>query len=239
MRAGLLCGGLLCGGLLMAGLGLLSARLPGRLLGALLPVAHARAPALPRQALGVPLSRQQTPYSCGPAVLRSVLQYFGVWDGPEQELYRIVNASVEEGTLPEELAAGARHFGLTATVTDEPLMTLERLRLHLGLGKLVIVQLQAWRDAPRKSMQWREVWEDGHYVVLVGLDEEYAYFMDPSTSGAYTYVPLRELVERWHDVNPIRPVPLEPVDLQLGVVIGDVLRRARPRAVVRTLIQLE
>ncbi len=224
-------------GLLMAGLGLLSAAPAGQLSGALLPVAHARVPALPRQALGVPLSRQQTSYSCGPAVLRSVLKYFGVWDGPEQALYRIVNASVEEGSLPEDLAAGARHFGLSAAV--EPRMTVARLRLHLGLGKLVIVQLQAWRDAPRKSAPWREVWEDGHYVVLVGLDDEFAYFMDPSTSSAYTYVPLRELLERWHDVNPIRPVPLEPVDLQLGVVIGDMVRRAAPRAVVRSLIPLE
>jgi len=46
-------------------------------------------------------------------------------------------------------------------------------------------------------------------------------------------------LERWHDVNPIRPVPLEPVDLQLGVVIGDMVRRAAPRAVVRSLIPLE
>lgn len=221
----------------MAGLGLFAADLPGRPEGALLSVAHARTPTLPRQALGVPLSRQQTSYSCGPAALRSVLQYFGVFDGPEQALYRVVNASVEEGTLPEDLAAGARHFGLSVTV--EPLMTLGRLRLHLGLGKLVIVQLQAWREPARKSLPWREIWEDGHYVVLIALDDEFAYFMDPSTSGAYTYVPLRELVERWHDINPIRPIPLEPVDLQLGVVIGDMVRRAAPRPVVKSLIQLE
>lgn len=219
--------------LLGAGLGLLAAQ-PADVL---LPVAHARPPVLPQQALGVPLSRQQTPYSCGPAALRSVLKYFGVFDGPEQALYKIANTSVEEGTLPEDLAAGARHFGLSATV--EPLMTLARLRLHLGLGKLVIVQLQAWRDAASKPLPWREVWEDGHYVVLVGLDDEFAYFMDPSTSGAYTYVPLRELVERWHDINQIRPVPLEPVDRQLGVVIGGLFRRAAPRAVVRSLIRLE
>lgn len=220
--------------LLLATLGLTLIAPPG-----LPPSARAQAhpPALPRHALGVPLSRQQTGYSCGPAALRSVLKYFGVWDGPEQQLYKIVHASVEEGTLPEDLAAGARHFGLSAAV--EPLMTIERLRLHLGLGKLVIVQLQAWRDGERKALPWRQIWDDGHYVVLVGLDDGFAYFMDPSTSGAYTYVPLGELMERWHDVNQIRAVPLTPYDLQLGVVIGDGVRRVAPKAVVRNLIPLE
>lgn len=220
--------------LLLVTLGLLLAAPQG-----LLPRASAQAhpKALPRHALGVPLVRQQTGYSCGPAALAAVLKYFGVWDGPEQQLYKLVHTSVEEGTLPEDLAAGARHFGLSAAV--EPLMTVERLRLHLGLGKLVIVQLQAWRDGERKALPWRQVWDDGHYVVLVGLDDGFAYFMDPSTSSAYTYVPLGELMERWHDVNQIRAAPLTPYDLQLGVVIGQVSRRVAPKAVVRSLIPLE
>jgi len=213
--------------LLLVALGLLLAAPQGLPPGGKLAIAQARPPTLPPQALGVPLVRQQTGYSCGPAVLRSVLKYFGVWDGPEQQLYKIVHTSVEEGTLPEDLASGTRHFGLSAVV--EPLMTIERLRLHLGLGKRVIVQLQAWRDAERKALPWREVWDDGHYVVLVALDDGFAYFMDPSTSGAYTYMPLRELMERWHDVNQIRPVPFTPYDLQLGVVIGDIVRRAKDR----------
>ena len=108
--------------LLLATLGLTLMAPPG-----LPPPASAQAhpPTLPRHALGVPLSRQQTGYSCGPAALRSVLKYFGVWDGPEQQLYKIVHTSVEEGTLPEDLAAGARHFGLSAAV--EPLMTIDGL----------------------------------------------------------------------------------------------------------------
>ena len=78
----------------MVGLGLLAAHPPD----ALLPVAHARTPVLPQQALGVPLSRQQTTYSCGPAALRSVLKYFGVFDGPEQALYKIASTSVSEAS---------------------------------------------------------------------------------------------------------------------------------------------
>ena len=66
------------------------------------------------------------------------------------------------------------------------------------LGYTIIVDLQAWRD-PKASPDWRTAWEDGHYVVLVGLDKHFVYAMDPSTLGAYTYLPLHELTERWHD----------------------------------------
>ena len=48
-------------------------------------------------------------------------------------------------------------------------------------------------------MPWSQRWQDGHYVVLAGLDEHYAYLMDPSTPERYTYLPLPELIERWHD----------------------------------------
>lgn len=197
----------------------------------------ARGPALPPQAFGVPLVRQQTGYSCGPAALGAVLKYFGVWDGTEQQLYQLVNTSVEEGTLPEDLAAGARHFGLGATV--ETSMTLARLDTLLASGHLVILELQAWRDAERQTTPWRDTWNDGHYVVLVALDEQRAYFMDPSTAGAYTFVPRSELQERWHDINPARPVPLAPLDDRLGVVISSLTRRRFPAPQTRRLLRME
>lgn len=199
--------------------------------------AVAQSPALPRQASGVPLVRQQTGYSCGPAALLAILKYFGVFAGTEQQLYGIVNTSPEEGTLPEDLATGARHFGLSAVV--ESAMTVERLRTVLAAGRLVILEFQAWRDAERATVPWRDTWTDGHYAVLIGMDAWFAYFMDPSTDGAYTFVPLPELVERWHDVNPVRPVPLEPRDLQLGVIIGDLARHRFPPPPTRRVLRLD
>jgi hypothetical protein len=175
-------------------------------------------PLLPERALGVPLVRQQQDYSCGPAAMSGVLQFFGVWKGKEQELYKILETSTTEGTLPENLALGARHFGLIADV-EQP-MTIERLRTLVGQGKLVILELQAWREGTRKRLPWRDDWDDGHYVVLVGIDRDFAYFMDPSTSDAYTFMPLGELPERWHDINQTRKDPAKQRDLQLGVVIG-------------------
>lgn len=181
-------------------------------------VSTAKAPLLPERVLGLPLVRQQADYSCGPAAMSSILQYFGVWKGREQDLYKLLETSTENGTLPENLALGARHFGLTATV--EQLMTVQRLRTLLGEGKTVILELQAWRDPKQPMKPWRDTWGDGHYVVLIGMDGAFAYCMDPSMEGAYTYLPLDELVERWHDINEVRKDPAKQRDLQLGVIIG-------------------
>jgi len=194
-------------------------------------------PALPSQVLAVPLVRQEEDFSCGPAALSSVLKYFRVWDGREQQLYKLLETSAEQGTLPENLAQGARRFGLTAAV--EKLMTIDRLRALLDGGRLVILELQAWRDDEGPMLPWSETWDDGHYVVLVGLDETFAYFMDPSTRGAYTYLPLVELLERWHDRNVVRKDPREQHDFQLGVVIGGPVQRAPRRPATRRLLRLD
>ena len=47
--------------------------------------------------------------------------------------------------------------------------------------------------------------DDGHYVVLIGYSKDTEndayidYFMDPSTSGSYTYLTEEEFILRWHD----------------------------------------
>lgn len=186
-------------------------------------VAGAR-PRLPSGAQRIPLVRQQTDYSCGPAVLASILTYFGAFSGDEVALYGLLGTDPEFGTAPEDLLRGARHFGLQAEL--EQGMTLVRLRALVEQRKLVILDVQAWPDDGRKQA-WSERWDDGHYVVLIGLDDRFAYLMDPSVEGSYAYVPLRELVERWHDFEP-RPVANQGERfLQLGVVIW---RDASPSA---------
>lgn len=179
--------------------------------------AYAVSPRLPQDALPVPLVRQTSDYSCGPAVLVAVLRYFQVWAGPETKLHRLLGTSVEQGTLPEALALGARRFGLQASV-EQP-MTLAQLQASVRAGKPVILELQAWRDPKGRRESWLNNWDDGHYVVLMGMDNQYAYFMDPSTPDAYTYVPLQELLSRWHDLNPQRG-PRSQHDYHLGVVIS-------------------
>ena len=153
------------------------------------------APTLPADYLPVPITEQETSYSCGAAAALAVLRYWRVYAGDERSLYELRGTRPRDGTPPDNLARGLSWFGLESALREN--MTLEDLRLALRRGDSVILDIQAWREDD--DTPWSARWEDGHYVVLAGMDEHYAYFMDPSTPQRYTYLPLAELLERWHD----------------------------------------
>jgi predicted double-glycine peptidase len=147
--------------------------------------------------LPVPLVRQAKSYSCGAAALLSVLYYWRAFDGREDDLYAGLDTTPAEGTTPEKIVEVARSFGLTAELRQR--LSISDLRAGLALGETVIVELQAWHGDKAPGFRWKDAWEDGHYVVLVGIDAERAYFMDPVAVAGYAYLPLAELPERWHD----------------------------------------
>jgi predicted double-glycine peptidase len=155
------------------------------------------APHLPAKALCVPLFRQATGYSCGAASLQAILRYWQVYTGQESQLYERLGTTPKDGTHPDKLVEVAKAFGLTVRAQERT--TLDDLRKALAQGTTVILNLQAWREATTTAKPWKETWEEGHYVVLVGLDAHYLYAMDPSVSGAYAYLPLQEFQDRWHD----------------------------------------
>jgi predicted double-glycine peptidase len=157
-------------------------------------------PELPLNALPVPLVPQAYDYTCGPAALLSVLYYWGVYDGHETDLYKPLHTSKRNGTEPEKLAEGAKGFGLESDWRRD--MTLDELRAALNEGYTAILDLQAWRDKNLEA-PWSAAWEDGHYVVLVALDAENAFFMDPSSHAGYGWMPITELLERWHDKDKL------------------------------------
>jgi predicted double-glycine peptidase len=150
----------------------------------------------PPGGLPVPLVRQATDYSCGPAALASVLAYWRVFDGREEELYAPLGTTVKDGTEPYALEQLARtRFHLAAEYRTG--VALEELRSAVGRGETVILDLQAWPD---QEVEWSDDWVDGHYVVLVAMDEDTLWVMDPS-EGGYVSIDADEFVERWHDVE--------------------------------------
>jgi predicted double-glycine peptidase len=154
-------------------------------------------PDLPSNVLHVPIHRQEADYSCGPAALLSVMRYWRAFDGAERDLYDLLETTPRDGTEPVKIAETAAAFGLTVEMRTG--MTTDDLRAQLARGKTVILDIQAWRTGSSARMPWEDVWEDGHYAVLIGMDAKYAYFMDPVLSDTYAYMPLDELPRRWHD----------------------------------------
>src|SRR5579863_3769231 len=147
--------------------------------------------------LPVPLVSQARPWSCGAAALMSALLYFGVYDDPESTLDAALGVTPEAGTRVDSIVAVARRYGLQADARVG--LTWEDLESGVSRGDVVIVALQAW--ATKTVTDWRSDWEDGHYVVVVGLSRDRVYVMDPSVRTGYGYLTRDQFLARWHDYD--------------------------------------
>jgi predicted double-glycine peptidase len=157
---------------------------------------------LPANRIAIPPVKQHTDYSCGPAATLSLLRFWR-WERfariDEASLFRPLRTTASEGTEPEPMVEYLREAaGLDADYRHGD-VTLAQLESAVDAGEPPIVDLQAWRDDARP---WRDTWDAGHYVVMVGYDAERLFVMDPSvlTAGGYAFLPRAELDERWHDL---------------------------------------
>jgi predicted double-glycine peptidase len=141
----------------------------------------------------VPLVRQAYDYTCGPASLASCLYYWGAWGGSEPQLYSICGTTYRGGTTWRGIVKGARKLGLNARV--ERKMTVKRLRQLVRRGKTIILSIQSYNG------EASDIWDHGHYVVLVGIKGQTVTVMDPEYAGNYRIMSVRELLGCWHDWN--------------------------------------
>ena len=147
--------------------------------------------------LPVPDTRQSTNYSCGAAALQAVLSYYGV-DTREDRLMVELGSDPENGTSPQAMVRIARHHGLEAELRES--MTIDDLAELVAQGTPTIVCCQAWREESQKK-PWADDWEDGHYMVVIGVDDQRVYFEDPSLLGSRGQISRASFEERWHDVE--------------------------------------
>jgi predicted double-glycine peptidase len=150
-------------------------------------------PKLPAGALAVPIVTQPDEYSCGDASLQAVLYYYRASDGNLHSLYKALGTTAAEGTMPGPIVAYAKATGLTATFVEGA--QISDLQASLANRDPVMLVIQAWKST---TTPWAQDTNDGHWVVLVALDASYAYFMDPWAHFGYGYMPIAELMDRWH-----------------------------------------
>jgi ABC-type bacteriocin/lantibiotic exporter with double-glycine peptidase domain len=158
---------------------------------------------LPRNLIRVPSVKQRTDFSCGNAATLAVLRYWR-WDRfanvDEAALYAPLETSHAKGTEPQPITSFLNAAGGITAEYRHGDVTVGDLERAVDLLEPPIVDLQAWRD---DDTPWRDVWDAGHYLVMVGYDDERLFFMDPCTMtpGAYAYLPRAELADRWHDLS--------------------------------------
>lgn len=151
----------------------------------------------------VPDVRQCTDYSCGASALQAILFYWGC-EYREMTLVEMLHTSPENGTHPNDILRVAKELEFQVELKET--LQIKDLEESIDQGIPVIICCQAWRDEEDKSKPWKEVWESGHYMIVIGYDETQLYFEDPSLLGSRGIIPKAEFLDRWHDYEGDSPL---------------------------------
>ncbi len=144
---------------------------------------------------GTPDVMQINNYSCGVAVFQGVAMRFGYW-GYQEDFAKILKTSEEDGTHPNAIEKGFKKLGYDARILEN--LTIDQIKGFLRSGCSVILDYQAWNDEP-DGKDYTHEWEDGHYSILVGFNDEVLFIEDPSLLGTIGYLKNNEFISRWHD----------------------------------------
>ncbi len=174
---------------------------------------------------GVPDVRQSTDYSCGASALQAVLHYYG-FEAREDTLMKACKTTSRYGTQPAGIVRAAKEKGFTAKIREG--LSLDDLAAALQRGIPVIADIQAWVDKPKPGSSWLKRWEDGHYVIVIGMDDTHIYVEDPSLLGCRGRIPRAEFIERWHDYEGEPPYDKKDrAYVQMGIFIESAKKPVR------------
>src|SRR3990167_5451565 len=136
---------------------------------------------------------------CGPASLKIVMDYYGLNES-EEELAKLTKLVPGLGVDDKSIVDAAKTLGFKAEIQDES--NFEDIENWLQKGVPVIVD---WFTRGRQDYDDSEV-SDGHYSVVIGLDDEYIYLQDPETGGERK-IDREDFMKVWFDfagyhINP-------------------------------------
>jgi len=151
--------------------------------------------------------RQAYTYTCGASALQTILFYYGE-DIREGYLAKELNTTSDWGTEHTSIEKIALKYGLKL---DMRKMTADDLKNFIDKKIPVILAIQAWSD--NKKIDYKNDYDDGHYVVAIGYNKKGFIFEDPSSVGR-GFLTYEELETRWHDIDKAGK-PLE----HLGIAI--------------------
>lgn len=166
-------------------------------------------------------TRQITEYSCGASALQAVLHYWGR-ELEETEVMKIIGTSEDVGTYPENIVRGVRALGLEVEAREN--LTLDELR---AFGHPVIALCQVWRSQKSSTPQPEEDWDNGHYIVVLGVDDEYVYFQDPYLRMGKAFVTRASFERHWHQIMG-GTAASNPRLMHLGILIRGERRAVAP-----------
>jgi predicted double-glycine peptidase len=150
--------------------------------------------------LDFPETRQSFEYSCGPGAVQAVMAYYGE-DFRESELIGLLKTGKDEGTYIKDIVRFLHYQGLSTDVKHK--MTTADLFGYIDRNIPVIVLIQAWGAEDDFKNHYKDCWNDGHFVVVIGYTEKDVLISDPALFNV-GYIPISEFVDRWHDVDEVK-----------------------------------
>ncbi len=120
--------------------------------------------------------------SCGPASLKMILNYFGV-DVSERQLIKLTGCTPGKGVGAKGILEGAKKLGFDGFIKDDS--NFNELRHYVIKNKIPVIVDWFWYD-------------EGHYSVVVDIDRENIYMLDPSL-GHLRALRLRKFRRLWFD----------------------------------------
>lgn len=144
-----------------------------------------------------PSFRQSTNYSCGATVVQSALLYClgSKSEIPETDLFKSLATTKKDGTSPISIISLFKSKGIeysTGTLTKDNLIK------NVDNNIPTIICIQAWS---KKYSDYTNIDSEGHYVTVIGYNNDGFIFEDPSVSGRYGFIKYDDLDDRWHDVD--------------------------------------
>ena len=163
------------------------------------------------------------------------MSYWGK-DVDERELMKVLQTTSEEGSYPENIVRGAQALGFEAEGRDH--LSLEEVEQFTAGGAPMIGLVQAWRGEKGTAKSAAEEWDNGHYIVVLGVDKDYVYFQDPYTRMNKAFMPRNTFVDHWHHVMG-GDLKKNPKLMQLGIFVRGKNAAPRPAATKTSLSELD
>ncbi len=147
---------------------------------------------------------------CGPASLKMVFDYYGI-EKSEAEIAKMCHVDESLGTDAKTLKRVAEELGFKVAIKNHS--TFENIQMWLDKKVPVIVN---WFTRGRADDEDSKV-ADGHYSVVVGLDDEFIYIQDPEI-GKLRKIEREDFMKVWFDFTGKYIDPNELVIRQLIAV---------------------
>jgi len=141
--------------------------------------------------------RQGTRYTCGADCVQKIMEYYGE-DYREMDLARILKSDPEQGTYVKNMVEFFHRHELKAVVKQK--MSISDLIWQIDRNIPIIIMLQAWGSNEKFKNNYRNDWDCGHFVVVIGYTNDFILISDPVLFNT-GFIPKAELKGRWHDTD--------------------------------------